>query len=73
MQIKDNFNEVIAIELRPGQVFRYNGNLYMAIPEVEEEDGYPKNCVSLKEGLLAYMYPSETVFPVDGYFQVTSC
>lgn len=73
MQIKDNFNEVMVTELRPGQVFRYNGNLYMAIPEIEEREGLPKNCVSLENGCLSFVYPAQSVFLIDGYFQVTGC
>lgn len=72
MQVRENLNEVYFTDVLTGQVFRYNKDFYMAIPEVREQ-GDLMNCVRLEEGILFYIYPTETVEPINRYFQVTSC
>lgn len=72
MQVRENLNEVYFKDVSAGQVFRYEKNFYMSIPEAREH-GDLVNCIHLEEGTLFYIYPTETVEPIDGYFQVTGC
>ena len=72
MQVRENLNEVYFTDVLPGQVFRHDKDFYMAISEAREH-GSLVNCVLLDDGSLLYLCPSETVEPIDGYFQVTGC
>lgn len=50
-------------ELSVGDVFSYNGILYMAIPYIidEKEGGY--NAVNLEKGSVIYFYQQDAVTP----------
>lgn len=57
-------------ELDPGEVFEFQGEIWIKIEKVVAEAARNKNAVSLELGDATKIFDSATVYPVDGKFEV---
>lgn len=69
MIIKNALNVVEFSEIPLGDIFKFNDKVYMAIDEVQDENGIV-NSVDLFNGNLTYFHEEEKVKKVNGYLQI---
>lgn len=67
---KTELKKILFSELKPGDVFDWNGIIYMVTESIKTSLSHYYNCVDLRNGEFTHFENKDEVIKVKGYYKV---